>query len=97
MTATQQEVPALFGQRIKRARKRRGWNMRNLEAKSGVSINTISRTEHGGDLTFSNAVALAGALGLSLDGLLAESVCTRCDGSPPAGFTCTACGREGTA
>ena len=96
MTATQQEVPAIFGQRIKRERKRRGWNMRDLRARSGVSINTISRAERGGDPVLSNAIALATALGLSLDILLTEPACTRCDDRPPEGFTCDTCDRKGT-
>ncbi len=73
MTAGQHQVPAIFGQRIRHERQRRGWNMRKLEARSGVSINTISRAERGGDLTLSNAIAMAAALGASLDILLTES------------------------
>ena len=96
MTAGQHQVPAIFGQRIRHERQRRGWNMRTLSAKTGgVSINTISRAERGSDLTLSNAIAIAAALGLSLDSLLAEPVCAQCDDRPPEGFTCTACGREG--
>lgn len=95
MTAGQHQVPAIFGQRIKQERKRRSWNMRKLEARSGVSINTISRAEHGHDVTLSNAIALTAAPGLTLDGLLTESVCAQCDDDPPAGFACTACRREG--
>ena len=95
MTAGQHQVPAIFGQRIKHERQRRGWNMRTLGAKTGgVSINTISRAERGSDLTLSNAIAIAAALGLSLDAPLAEPACAQCDDRPPEGFTCTACGRE---
>ena len=95
MTAGQHQVPAIFGQRIRHERQRHGWNMRTLSAKTGgVSINTISRAERGSDLTLSNAIAIAAALGLSLDSLLAEPVCAQCDDRPPEGFTCTACGRE---
>ena len=96
MTAGQHEVPAIFGQRIRHERQRRGWNMRTLSAKTGgVSINTISRAERGADVTLSNAIAMAAALGLELDNLLTEPACTQCDDRPPEGFTCTACGREG--
>ena len=95
MTAGQHQVPAIFGQRIRHERQRRGWNMRTLSAKTGcVSINTISRAERGSDLTLSNAIAIAAAFGLPLDTLLAEPACAQCDDRPPEGFTCTACGRE---
>ena len=97
MSASQQEVPAIFGQRIKRERERRGWNVRDLRTKCGVSINSISRTERGHDVMLSNAIAITAALGLSLSVLLDERECGRCDGEPPAGFICMACGQGGAA
>lgn len=95
MTAGQHGVPAIFGQRVKRERERHRWSMRDLQAKSGVSQNTLSRAERGHDLNLGNAIMIAEALGLSLGTLLTESACTRCDDSPPAGFICGRCGRGG--
>jgi hypothetical protein len=37
----------------------------------------------------------AGALGLTASELLAEPECARCDGNPPAGFSCPDCDRTG--
>jgi transcriptional regulator with XRE-family HTH domain len=97
MTASQQGVPAAFGHRLKRERERRGWSMRDLSARSGTTVNSISRAEHGGDVNLSTAIAMAAALGLSLGVLLDEKECARCDGKPPAGFICMACGQGGRA
>lgn len=97
MTKSLQEISAVFGQQLKRARERRGWSIRDLCDKSGVSINTISRSERGYDVMLSNAVAMAAALGMPLSVLLDESACPGCNGTPPGGFICSACGREGTA
>jgi transcriptional regulator with XRE-family HTH domain len=88
------EVPEVFGRRIQRERQRRAWNLRELGDKAGgVSANTILRVEDGQNLTLGVAVALAKALGVSLDSLLAEVECETCDGMPPAGFICAECGR----
>ena len=97
MSASRQEIPAIFGQQIKRERERRGWNIRDLSAKSGTSINSISRAERGHDLMLSNAIAITAALGLSLSVLLDDRECARCDGEPPAWFICVACGQGGAA
>jgi transcriptional regulator with XRE-family HTH domain len=97
VTARQQKVPAVFGQRLKRERERRGWSMRNLSTRSGTTINSISRAERGGDVNLSTAIAMATALGLPLGVLLGEKECARCDGKPPAGFICMACGQGGGA
>jgi len=90
-------VPAVFGRRIKRERERRNWTLRDLGATSGVNASTILRVEAGHDLALSNTIAIVTALGLSLDTLLAEAACARCDGMPPTGFICSACGRESAA
>ena len=95
MTARQQKVPAIFGRRVRCERKRHGWSMRELSIKADVSIATVHGAENGKDPALSSAIALAAALGLSLGTLLAEPECARCDGKPPAGFICSACGREG--
>ena len=91
------EVPEVFGRRIQRERQRRRWNLRELGDKcGGISANTILRVEAGQNLTLGVAVALAKALGVSLDSLLAEVECETCDGMPPAGFICSECGRGAT-
>ena len=88
------EVPEVFGRRIQRARLRRGWNLGELGDKAGgISANTVLRVEAGQNLTLGVAVALARALGVSLDSLLAEVECVTCDGMPPFGFICGECGR----
>jgi transcriptional regulator with XRE-family HTH domain len=95
MTARQFSVPPVFGRRLQRERSRRGWSMRDLAARcgEGFSQNTVKRAEDGSDLHLSHAIALATALGTSLDALLAESPCGTCDGMPPTGFICSECGR----
>ena len=96
MTARQQPHPDRFGKRVKRERERLGLSQRQLATKCGVSFSTISRAEEGGvDIALSSAIALASALGLSLDWLLSEPECETCDGTPPAGYICAACKREG--
>ena len=95
MTPRQQTIPERFGRRIRRERERRGWSMRDLGSKCGVNASTILRVEQGRDMALSSAVAVAGALGLGMDWLLAETHCGTCDGMPPAGFICSECGRKG--
>ena len=57
-------------------------------------FSSLSEPEGGSDVALSSAVAIASALGLSLDWLLSEPVCETCDEMPPAGFICTECGRS---
>ena len=96
MSARQHAVPAAFGRRLQRERENRRWTMRDVSEKCGLWPSTVMRAEKGSDVGLSSAVALAALYGVSLDALLAESVCEVCDGMPPARMTCTACGREGT-
>ena len=97
MTARQQTIPERFGRRIRRERERRGWSMRDLAGKSGLNATTVLRVEQGRDMALSSAVAVAAALELGMDWLLAETHCGTCDGTPPAGFICSECGRKGEA
>ena len=93
------QTPAeIFGARILRERKRRGWSTRDLQAKAGISTpSLVNRMERGiGEPGLFRAARVAAAFGIPLDDLLAESFCHACDGVPPAGFTCQACGTEGT-
>ena len=97
MTARQNFVPAWFGLRLKRHRERQGWSMRRLGSKTGLNEATICRTEAGHDVALSTAIAYSSALGLSLDALLTAPSCNVCDDMPPAGYSCSACVREGDA
>ena len=97
---TRQDPAELFGARIRRERTRRGWSCAELAAKAGVGSghNAVSRIENAaGEPGLFRAAAIAAALGLSLDALLAPADCGTCDGLPPAGFTCQACGKAGDA
>ena len=91
--------PVLFGARIRRERKRQELTYAQLAARSGVrSPTTLKRIEAGGaEPGLFKAAAIAAALGLSLDALLAPPDCPACDGFPPAGFICPSCSRLGGA
>jgi transcriptional regulator with XRE-family HTH domain len=89
------EVVRVFGARILRERNARSWSLRELAGKcEDVSINTISRAENGQGTWLRHAADIAGGLGVRLPLLVAESDCAGCDGMPPDGFTCNACGRS---
>jgi transcriptional regulator with XRE-family HTH domain len=90
-----QAVPPVFGLRLKRERERRDWSLHRVAAEAQTTASTVLRVERGCDLTLGTAIALAKAMGASLDELLAESPCGRCDGMPPEGFICSECGRKG--
>ncbi len=91
-------VLVLFGQRVHRERLARGWGQRELSLKAGVKRDTISRYESGArEPGIVYAMRVAVALGTTLDALLAEPVCAKCDGHPEAGFICGTCGRGGEA
>ena len=49
--------------------------------------------EYGQDGSLSTFLALAGALEVPAAVLLADPPCKLCDGTPPAGFICSECGR----
>jgi transcriptional regulator with XRE-family HTH domain len=95
VTGSRHDVPAVFGRRLRSERESRGLTLRQFGTKAGVNATTVLRAEHGSDVALSIAVALAEALGLPLAALLAELKCARCGEMPPAGFICSACGREG--
>lgn len=67
-------APSTFGERLLWCRVREGWTARDVQRRTGVSASTISRAERGiGEPTFSGAVALARAYGVSLDWLATGS------------------------
>jgi len=87
----------LFGAQLLKARKQRGWTIRDMSAKAGVTLNMISRAERGvGEISLTSALKLAQALGIRLDELAAAAPhCRACLGVPPPGFTCNECARGG--
>lgn len=88
-------VLILFGKRVRRARLAHGWTQAETADKAGVKRDTLSRYENGAkEPGVVYALRLAVALGTTLDDLLAEPVCARCDGAPGPGFICGSCGRE---
>jgi transcriptional regulator with XRE-family HTH domain len=87
-------IAARFGYRIAAGRKRRGWTIAELAAKSGVERGVINHLEHGHrGCRLDSAVLLAAALEITLDGL--AEPCKWCGDKPPPGFTCNACGTNG--
>ena len=93
MNRTPGKIPPVYGQRIKRERHRKRWSVRQLTEASGMAHSTVQRLEHGQDGSLSTFLALAGALEVPAAVLLADPPCKLCDGTPPAGFICSECGR----
>lgn len=93
MTGT--DVNRLFGERVHHERTRLGWTLRELGTKAGgFEPVSVMRAEKGAtDIHLSTAVRLAAALQISLDGLISQPACPRCEGKPPGGFICGTCGR----
>lgn len=61
------------GERLRAARRERGWSLAALAERAGVGKGSLSEIENGGrNPTLSTLYALAGALGLPLSTLLAE-------------------------
>lgn len=59
-----------IGQRLKKARKDRGYTIRLLANRAGIAPNTLSRCENGqGSLNLHTATLIADELGISLDWL----------------------------
>jgi transcriptional regulator with XRE-family HTH domain len=94
---TPDEMRAVFGRRARKARLERRWSVREMADRSGgaLSPSTITRAERGREIWLGMALAIAGALELTLAQMLAEPECARCDGNPPAGFSCPDCDRTG--
>lgn len=52
--------------RIREARKRRGWSQAELGGRAGVSRPSVARIEGGLDVSIPTLVSVAGALGLTV-------------------------------
>ena len=67
------DEPDIVGKRLKRIRQRRGLTLRQLAARSGVPLATLSWVEngkrHGANLTLETGRRLAETLGVTLDWL----------------------------
>ena len=72
---TEKRSPAAFGRRVKELREARGLSQQALAMAAGLSISVVAQLEQGlrADPRLSTAVALASALGVSMDELLRES------------------------
>lgn len=55
---------------INETRKHRGYSLRDLAARSGVSFSTISRIENGEDFQFSHLIGIAEAFNMQVGDML---------------------------
>lgn len=63
-----------FGQRLRQARKQKGWTLAQVAERSGVSITTISRAERGQlALGYDNFAALGQALQMDMGAMFAKA------------------------
>ncbi|WP_019573029.1 helix-turn-helix domain-containing protein [Curvibacter lanceolatus] len=63
-----------FGQRLRQARKQKGWTLAQVAERSGVSITTISRAERGQlALGYDNFAALGQALQMDMGSMFAKA------------------------
>jgi transcriptional regulator with XRE-family HTH domain len=62
--------PAAFGDALYRLRRARRWSLAQAAVAAGVSVTTVARAEQGGNVGLAQALGLAGAYGVSIDGLL---------------------------
>jgi len=98
-------ISRIVGGNVAVLRASRGWSQRSLAARTQtgegkpVGFSTICRIEkaHEPDakpvaVCVDDLVALAAALGVRAEQLLAEPKCHACMDAPPSGFTCNTCG-----
>jgi transcriptional regulator with XRE-family HTH domain len=89
-------IVPVFAARLRRARLARHWTLRDLAERSGISSAGLSKIENSqADPGLSTVARIARAFGMTVGQMVAESLCERCDDTPPAGFTCNECGRKG--
>lgn len=90
------DITRAFGQWVKTAREEAGVTQSRLAVTVGLNHQQmIGKVEHGvRPATISEAYRIAKALGRDLPSIevTMPSICSACWGTPPAGFTCNACG-----
>jgi transcriptional regulator with XRE-family HTH domain len=71
---TPADVERLLAERLRAARKARGWTQEELASRSGLGVATVARLERSGQGQLRSFVQLCAALGRldSLEGVLAE-------------------------
>ena len=92
------ETGRAVGRRLRTTREKADLSFRALADKVDRKINkdALWHMETGGRrIDVDDLVAIAEALDVSPVWLLGYERCSRCDGAPPAGFTCQTCGEEG--
>ncbi|MFK7928759.1 MAG: helix-turn-helix domain-containing protein [Myxococcota bacterium] len=60
---TPADVERMLGERLRRARKAKGWTQADLATRSGLSIATVARLEQSGQGQISSLVRLCAAFG----------------------------------
>jgi transcriptional regulator with XRE-family HTH domain len=68
---TVQVVPKTIDTNVKQFRERRGWTVDELAERAGIAPRTVARIEAGHDAQVSTFIAVAEALGTTLDALRA--------------------------
>lgn len=95
-------VGRIVAANIRRLRKQQRLTQRDLArliSAKGVHMDnsTLWRIEEAlSPVTADRLAALAGVLGVTAGQLMTAPDCDTCQGAPPAGFACNACGRGGT-
>lgn len=95
-------VSAAFSEQMTKMRAVRGVSLRQLSARMDahgwpMALATLQKVESGfRRITLDDAVAIAKVLEMKLPAGMADlfSPCGTCNGAPPAGFSCKACGLE---
>ena len=74
MPATPPTSPPTLGTLLRGLRSREGWTLKEMSARSGIPVSTLSKIEHDRlTLTYDKLLALAARLGLRLSELFAET------------------------
>ncbi len=90
------EQSVIVGQNVRTLRCRAGWTLARLAGLFGRSVSGVCRMELGErGFTGSEVEQLAAIFGVTAADLLPPG-CLNCDGQPPRGFTCDACGAIGS-
>jgi transcriptional regulator with XRE-family HTH domain len=90
------EQSAIIGRNVRTLRCRAGWTLARLASLFGRSVSGVCRMELG-ERGFSGPEVeqLAAIFGVTVEDLLPPG-CLNCDGQPPRGFACLACGATGS-